>query len=131
MLKSILQRRTPLLTTAVIGTVVYATYANDQQQPQRPSITTSSLSLSSSSFCNHHHVYAASSSPSSPRGSSTSSPPPHPADISPLAGICVLQPDGNSGVSGVVRFTQLSAAHPTRIQAKILGLTDGKHGSVH
>ena len=41
--------------------------------------------------------------------------------------VCVLNPDGGSGVSGVVKFTQVHG-HKTRVQAEMRGLTHGHHG---
>jgi len=41
--------------------------------------------------------------------------------------ICVLTPEQNSGVSGVVKFSQ-EASKPTKFEAKLVGLTNGKHG---
>jgi len=41
--------------------------------------------------------------------------------------ICVLNPDLNSGVSGVVRFVQV-AGGKTIVNANIKGLSAGKHG---
>ena len=46
----------------------------------------------------------------------------------PLAAISVLLPDGGSGVSGTVRFTQDAPGAPTRITATLTGLKDGLHG---
>lgn len=41
--------------------------------------------------------------------------------------ICILNPDGNSGVSGVVKFAQPSGGK-TIVHATIKGLKAGKHG---
>mmetsp|Transcript_14865 Transcript_14865/g.10413 ORF Transcript_14865/g.10413 Transcript_14865/m.10413 type:complete len:110 (-) Transcript_14865:307-636(-) len=41
--------------------------------------------------------------------------------------VCVLNEDSNSGVSGIVKFTQVEG-QKCRIQAEITGLTEGKHG---
>ena len=46
----------------------------------------------------------------------------------PLAAICVLQPDGGSGVSGVVNFRQDHPQAPVQITARVTGLKDGLHG---
>ena len=40
---------------------------------------------------------------------------------------CVLNPDGDSGVSGIVKMTQ-SEGQKVKIVADIKGLTPGKHG---
>ena len=44
-----------------------------------------------------------------------------------LYAVCIMAPDGNSGVNGLVKFV-----HPKggkcKISAKITGLTEGKHG---
>lgn len=41
--------------------------------------------------------------------------------------MCILHPDGNSGVSGVVKFAQPSGGK-TVVNATIKGLSAGKHG---
>eukprot|EP00164_Ancoracysta_twista_P005477 GFYU01007512.1.p2 GENE.GFYU01007512.1~~GFYU01007512.1.p2 ORF type:complete len:192 (+),score=49.57 GFYU01007512.1:77-652(+) len=41
--------------------------------------------------------------------------------------VCILHPDGGSGVSGVVRLSQGSGGQ-TKIEGKITGLAPGKHG---
>eukprot|EP00347_Sterkiella_histriomuscorum_P011523 403372125 len=41
--------------------------------------------------------------------------------------VCVLNPDGGSGVSGVVKFIQTVGSRVV-IEARIKGLTPGKHG---
>ncbi len=41
--------------------------------------------------------------------------------------VCVMNPDGGSGVSGIVKFTQVTGEQ-TRVQAEVKGLTPGKHG---
>ena len=41
--------------------------------------------------------------------------------------VCVLNPDGNSGVSGVVRFRHVEG-EKVKIEADVTGLTPGKHG---
>jgi Cu-Zn family superoxide dismutase len=41
--------------------------------------------------------------------------------------ICLLKEDGASGVSGVTYFTQ-EPGKDTLVQAKMTGLTAGKHG---
>ena len=41
--------------------------------------------------------------------------------------ICMLLPDGNSGVSGCTKFTQVEG-QPVQIAAEMNGLTAGKHG---
>ena len=41
--------------------------------------------------------------------------------------VCVLNPDGGSGVSGVVKFTQKAGCNVT-IEAEIKGLSPGLHG---
>jgi len=46
----------------------------------------------------------------------------------PLAAIAVLLPDNNSGVSGVIRFSQSSLNNPCLIEGEIRGLSDGLHG---
>ncbi|PSO83339.1 MAG: superoxide dismutase family protein [Cyanobacteria bacterium QS_4_48_99] len=45
-----------------------------------------------------------------------------------VTAVCTLIPDNNSGVSGVVRFSQDSENSPTSIEAEVTGLTPGKHG---
>ena len=42
--------------------------------------------------------------------------------------MCVLKPDGGSGVSGIVNFKQDVAADVTQISYEIKGLAPGKHG---
>jgi len=42
--------------------------------------------------------------------------------------IALLQPDGGSGVSGVVKFTQKAANAPVKIEGTIKGLKPGQHG---
>ena len=41
--------------------------------------------------------------------------------------ICLLKEDGNSGVNGVVKFTQVEGEN-VKIHAEITGLTPGQHG---
>ena len=41
--------------------------------------------------------------------------------------ICMLLPDGNSGVSGCTKFTQVEGQQVT-MAAEMNGLTPGKHG---
>ena len=41
--------------------------------------------------------------------------------------ICVMNPDGGSGVSGVVKFTQVEG-EKCKITAEVKGLTPGLHG---
>ena len=41
--------------------------------------------------------------------------------------LCILRPDGGSGVEGVVKFAQ-SAGGKTRVVARITGLAKGDHG---
>ena len=41
--------------------------------------------------------------------------------------ICLLKPDLDSGVKGVVRFTQVEG-EKTRVQAEVTGLKPGTHG---
>ena len=41
--------------------------------------------------------------------------------------ICMLNPDGGSGVSGWTKFTQVEGQQ-IQIQAEMNGLTPGKHG---
>eukprot|EP00352_Strombidinopsis_acuminata_P000079 CAMPEP_0176340130 /NCGR_PEP_ID=MMETSP0126-20121128/1324_1 /TAXON_ID=141414 ORGANISM="Strombidinopsis acuminatum, Strain SPMC142" /NCGR_SAMPLE_ID=MMETSP0126 /ASSEMBLY_ACC=CAM_ASM_000229 /LENGTH=183 /DNA_ID=CAMNT_0017684147 /DNA_START=88 /DNA_END=639 /DNA_ORIENTATION=- len=41
--------------------------------------------------------------------------------------VCVLNQDGNSGVHGIVKFTQVEG-QKCRIVAEFTGLTEGKHG---
>ena len=41
--------------------------------------------------------------------------------------VCVMHPDGGSGVSGIVRMTQVEG-HKTKIVADVKGLTPGDHG---
>lgn len=41
--------------------------------------------------------------------------------------VCVLNPDGDSGVSGVCYFTQAEGAK-VQIKAEMKGLTPGLHG---
>ena len=41
--------------------------------------------------------------------------------------ICILRPDGGSGVQGVVKFVQ-PAGGKTRVKAEITGLSEGDHG---
>ena len=41
--------------------------------------------------------------------------------------ICILNPDGGSGVSGWTKFTQVEG-QPVQITAEMNGLTPGKHG---
>lgn len=41
--------------------------------------------------------------------------------------VCVLNPDGGSGVSGVVRCSQVEG-QKVKISAEIKGLTPGQHG---
>ena len=41
--------------------------------------------------------------------------------------VCVMNPDGGSGVSGIVKFTQVEGEN-IRITAHVTGLTPGKHG---
>ncbi len=45
-----------------------------------------------------------------------------------MKAVCVLHPDGNSGVSGVVTFTQNDPQSHTLISARVTGLKPGKHG---
>ena len=49
------------------------------------------------------------------------------ADLQTHYAICVLNPDGGSGVSGVVKMMQRTG-QKVQIQASINGLTAGKHG---
>ena len=48
--------------------------------------------------------------------------------VSPINAVCMLRPDGNSGVSGTVKFTQTSKDEGTKIEATVNGLTPGQHG---
>ena len=41
--------------------------------------------------------------------------------------VCVMNPDGGSGVSGVVKFVQ-TEGQTTKITAVVKGLTPGHHG---
>ena len=41
--------------------------------------------------------------------------------------VCILKPDGGSGVEGVVKFVQ-AAGGKTRVKAEITGLSEGLHG---
>ena len=41
--------------------------------------------------------------------------------------VCVMNPDGDSGVKGIVRFTQVEGQH-INIKAEISGLSEGLHG---
>ena len=41
--------------------------------------------------------------------------------------VCVMNPDGDSGVSGIVKFTQVEG-QKVRIVADVKGLTPGVHG---
>eukprot|EP01098_Paradermamoeba_levis_P015825 TRINITY_DN824_c0_g1_i1.p1 TRINITY_DN824_c0_g1~~TRINITY_DN824_c0_g1_i1.p1 ORF type:complete len:195 (+),score=64.64 TRINITY_DN824_c0_g1_i1:131-715(+) len=50
------------------------------------------------------------------------------AETQELKAICVLNPDGASGVSGVVTFSQLKEDGPVKIEGKVKGLKEGKHG---
>jgi superoxide dismutase, Cu-Zn family len=50
-----------------------------------------------------------------------------PAPVKPLKAICVLTPDNNSNVTGVVRFSQVPG-EKTKISATVRGLKDGCHG---
>eukprot|EP00455_Lapot_gusevi_P020001 TRINITY_DN2127_c0_g1_i2.p1 TRINITY_DN2127_c0_g1~~TRINITY_DN2127_c0_g1_i2.p1 ORF type:complete len:207 (-),score=68.98 TRINITY_DN2127_c0_g1_i2:110-679(-) len=50
------------------------------------------------------------------------------AQKGPVRAVCVLNPDGNSGVRGVVKFSQESETGPTTIEARVEGLKPGKHG---
>ena len=45
-----------------------------------------------------------------------------------LNAICILHPDNNSGVSGTVHFQQTAPGEPTKIVAKVKGLSAGHHG---
>jgi len=65
----------------------------------------------------HTSPTAASKASSSPSSSSRS-----------VAAICLLAPDNNSGVKGVVRFRQPSEGEAVTITARIEGLKDGLHG---
>merc|ERR1712151_855310 len=42
--------------------------------------------------------------------------------------VCIMTPDGNSGVEGIVAFTQENKDSKCTITAKITGLTPGLHG---
>ena len=44
-----------------------------------------------------------------------------------LFGICILNPDGGSGVSGTVKFVQ-EPGKQCRVFGEITGLTEGLHG---
>ena len=41
--------------------------------------------------------------------------------------VCVLNPDGGSGVSGVVKFVQ-AEGQKTKVTAEVKGLKPGHHG---
>ena len=41
--------------------------------------------------------------------------------------VCIMNPDGNSGVSGVVKYTQVEG-EKVKVHAEIKGLTPGLHG---
>jgi len=45
----------------------------------------------------------------------------------PIKAICVLNPDSDSGVRGVVEFSQ-RPGKPTMIVGRVTGLSNGKHG---
>ena len=41
--------------------------------------------------------------------------------------VCVMNPDGDSGVKGIVKFTQVEG-EAIKITAEVSGLTPGRHG---
>ena len=41
--------------------------------------------------------------------------------------VCVMNPDGDSGVKGIVKFTQVEG-EAIKISAQVSGLTPGNHG---
>ena len=41
--------------------------------------------------------------------------------------VCIMNPDGNSGVNGIVKMTQVDG-QKTKIHAEFTGLTPGTHG---
>jgi superoxide dismutase, Cu-Zn family len=47
---------------------------------------------------------------------------------SAVRAIALLNPDGGSGVSGVVHFSQDAPGKPTVVRATVNGLKAGKHG---
>mmetsp|Transcript_38433 Transcript_38433/g.53668 ORF Transcript_38433/g.53668 Transcript_38433/m.53668 type:complete len:93 (-) Transcript_38433:229-507(-) len=47
-------------------------------------------------------------------------------DNQKIYGICIMNPDGGSGVSGIVKLLQEGAS--TKIKAEITGLKPGLHG---
>lgn len=47
--------------------------------------------------------------------------------VKELKAICVLAPEADSGVKGVVEFSQVPG-QPTRYKATLSGLSDGNHG---
>ena len=48
-------------------------------------------------------------------------------EAQPVYAICIMHPDGDSGVKGLVKFVQ-QPGKITKITAEITGLTPGKHG---
>ena len=50
-----------------------------------------------------------------------------PAPAAKHYAVCILNPDGNSGVSGTVFMTQ-TEGEQVSIKAKVTGLTEGLHG---
>lgn len=48
--------------------------------------------------------------------------------IKPINAIAVLQSDNNSGVTGVIKFSQSAPGQPVRIYGTVNGLSSGCHG---
>ena len=48
-------------------------------------------------------------------------------EAQPVYAICIMNPDGDSGVKGLVKMVQQPGG-PTKITAEITGLAPGQHG---